>query len=100
MNDVEAMCPPYLECKPEGVPQRSRVLHEVAERAFTLSGRVVAVEVDAVDLLVVRLVTFPGRADDGNLVAIGAQRGCLLPYTTVEGRRQVLDEDQDARALD
>src|SRR4051812_14449707 len=58
-----------------------------------------AVDRDAVELLVTLLVALALRADDRYEIAGAGQRARLLPDTTIERQRQILDNDQYAPAL-
>src|SRR5260221_68344 len=70
-------------------------LDRVALRAVRLQRQVVAIDRDAVDLLVRLLAALPRRADDGDEVARACERRRLLPDAPVEGAGEVLDEEED-----
>jgi hypothetical protein len=54
-----------------------------------------AVDMYPVEMLVARLEALAGGADHAHLRAGGRQRAAFVPDATVEGQRQVFDDDED-----
>ena len=76
------------------MPERGGILAQVAERAVAVGRHRVAVDVDAVEDLVVGVEALALRRDHRDGVAGGGERRRLEPDPAVEGHRQVLDDDQ------
>ena len=97
VDEVEAALAGEPAGEPADAPERGQVLERVAGRALAGAAGLVAVDLDAVDpLVVVPVAALAGRADHGHLVAGPGQRGGLVPDVTVRGDRLVLEQDENA----
>ncbi len=100
VNDVEASSQQHSPREHEGREQGFAVFAHVADRGRGLGRRPIAVDVNALDDFVARIVARRARTDHGDRVAGRSKRERLLPNAAIEWDRQVLDEDQNpARSL-
>ena len=81
--------------QPRRRQERVDVLHDEAERSASGRVRAVLQQRDTVEDFM-RRVAFPFWADDGDVVARFGQGPALEPDPTVEGDREVLDDDQSS----
>ena len=94
LDRVEAVPAPDLQRQPHLVEERRAVFQKIPRRPAGIEGQGMAIDVDAVDLLVGRLVSLAGGADDRDLGPCPGEGAAFVPDPAVEGQGEVLDDDQ------
>ncbi len=93
LQHIEPAVATSTEHQPGGRQKRVGVLQDKAERSTAGGVGPVLQQPDAVDHVICGVI-LPLRADDRDVVARCSQSLALQPDATVEGNRQVLDNDE------
>ena len=95
MNDMKPTLFVDFLGQPQFLAERTEILSGVAQCPVPLWGKVMTVNMHAVQVFIIGIIPFSFRAYHADQVAILCQCGGFLPNTGVERNRQVLDDNED-----